>query len=317
MTRIIIVFAAIAISISANYGQAKKPTLMIVPADVWCKENGYWQTFDNQGSMVEIPNYKKAFQSNQDLLLVCGKINTMFADRGFTLKNLESVMKDLEQQSAEDAVTMGRTSGAFLSESPLDKILKRAKADIIIQITWSVNRTGPKKSITFNLQGIDAYTNKQIAGAQGTGLPSFSTELPVLLEEAVLSHVDNFIAQLQVHFDDLLKNGREVNIKIKIFENDKGISLESEFNDIELSEIINKWMEDNTVSGRFNKSDATEYFIDFEQVRIPVYDENQKAMDTEKFVRKLMKYLKEAPYNLTAKIMTKGLGRTQLVIGDK
>ena len=146
-----------------SFGQAKKPTLMVVPADVWCKENGYWQTFDNQGTKVGIPNYKEAFQSNQDLLLVIGKINTLFADRGFPLKNLESVIKDLEQQSAEDAMTASKTSGAALAESPLDKLLKRAKADIIIQVTWKVNQTGPKKSITFNMQGLDSYSNKQIA----------------------------------------------------------------------------------------------------------------------------------------------------------
>ena len=301
-----------------SFGQAKKPTLMVVPADVWCKENGYWQTFDNQGTKVGIPNYKEAFQSNQDLLLVIGKINTLFADRGFPLKNLESVIKDLEQQSAEDAMTASKTSGAALAESPLDKLLKRAKADIIIQVTWKVNQTGPKKSITFNMQGLDSYSNKQIAGIPGgaTGQPSFSSELPVLLEEAVLSHVDNFISQLQQHFEDLLANGREVSIKVKVFEG-TGVDLETEYGGKELTEIINEWMEKNTVAGRFNKSDATENFIDFEQVRIPLYDENQKAMYTEKFVRKLMKYLKDPPYNLTCKVMTKGLGRAQIVIGEK
>jgi hypothetical protein len=48
-----------------------------------------------------------------------------------------------------------------------------------------VNRTGPKYSLTFNLQGIDAYTNKQIAACQGTGDPTFSAELPVLIEESI------------------------------------------------------------------------------------------------------------------------------------
>ncbi|MFZ4797702.1 MAG: DUF6175 family protein [Bacteroidia bacterium] len=305
------------IASNSLFSQAKKPTLMVLPADVWCKEHNYWQTFDNQGTKIGIPNYKEAVQSDQDLLLVIGKINTMFSDRGFSLKNLESVMKDLEQQSAEDAMTSSTKSGASLAENPLDKLFKRAKADIIIQVTWKINQTGPKKSITFNLQGIDAYTGKQIAGAQGTGQPSFSSELPILLEEAVLSHVDNFTNQLQQHFSDLLANGREVSVKVNVFNNGSGITLETEYGGKELTEVINDWMEKNTVSGRFSKSDATETFISFEQVRIPLYDENQKAMDTEKFVRKLMKYLKEPPYSLTCKVISKGLGRTQLIIGEK
>ena len=32
------------------WGQAKKPTLMVVPSDAWCKQKGYVQTFDNQGT---------------------------------------------------------------------------------------------------------------------------------------------------------------------------------------------------------------------------------------------------------------------------
>jgi hypothetical protein len=300
-----------------GFSQAKKPTIMILPADVWCKEHNYWQVFENQGSSVEIPNYKKALQSDQDLLLVIAKINTLFSDRGYSLKNLESVIKDLEQQSAEDAMIQSKTSNATIAESPLDKILKRAKADIIIQVTWKINYNGPKRSVTFNLQGIDSYTGKQVAGAQGTGLPNFSTDLPILLEEAVYSHIDNFISQLQNHFNDLLISGREINIKIKVFDNGSGLTLENEYGDKELNEIINEWMEKNTISGRFNKSDATENFIVFEQVRIPIYDENQNAMDADKFARKLSKFLKAPPYSITSKVILNGLGRAQLILGEK
>ena len=28
------------------FGQAKKPTLMVVPSDAWCKQHGYTQNFD-------------------------------------------------------------------------------------------------------------------------------------------------------------------------------------------------------------------------------------------------------------------------------
>ena len=65
------------------------------------------------------------------------------------------------------------------------------------------------------MQGLDAYSDKQIAGASGTGQPSFTAEMPVLLEEAVLAHVDNFNVQLQSHFDDMFANGREIVLELK------------------------------------------------------------------------------------------------------
>lgn len=305
-------FACLMLSLA---GQEKKPTIMVVPSDVWCNQHGYMTTFDNQGSVQKVPDYKTALQSDADLLLVIGAINTLMADRGFPLKNLESTLKSIEQRMAEDNMTVSKTSGAELAESPLDRLRRTAKADIIMQITWTVNVTGPKKSITYNLQGIDSYTDKQIAGAQGTGDPSFTAEIPVLLQEAVVTHMDNFCFQLQSYFDDLVAKGREVSVDIRVFDTGE-MDLETEFNGVELTEIIDEWMNANTVNHIFNKSDASENYIQYEQVRIPLYKTNGATMDAESFVRNLRTYLRQE-YQIQSKVMTRGLGRAILVIGEK
>jgi len=299
-----------------SFGQAKKPTIMIVPSDVWCTQNNYMTKFDNQGTEERIPDYKRALQTDPNLLLVIAKINTMMNDRGFPLKNLETVLKDIDRQRAEDNMTSSKTSGTSLAESPLDIIKNTAKSDIIMQLTYTINTQGPKKYITFILQGLDAYTDKQIAGAQGSGQPSFSADPPILLEEAVLSHLDNFNAQLQSHFDDLLNNGREVTVRIRVFDGSP-VDLSQEYNGAELAEIIDDWMAKHTVKGRYSNSDGSENFILFEQVRIPLYTETGKAMDTRQFVTELKKFLNAPPYNITCKVMTQGLGRATLVLGEK
>ena len=314
MKQIIFAFLLVLCTASA-FSQAKKPTIMIVPSDVWCNTNGYMMEFDNQGKVVKVPDYKKALQENADLQLVISKINELMADRGFPLKNLESSLKSLESEAAEDAMLTSK-GGGEVNESPIDKLKKVAKADIWMQMTWTVNTTGPKKSITFNLQGLDAYTDKQIAGASGTGQPSFTAELPVLLEEAVLSHLDNFNVQLQNHFDDMFTNGREIILRIKTW-NTWEYDLETEdFGDDELSSLIEKWVTDNTVQGRFNTTDATENMMLFEQVRIPLFDESGKAIDARKWANGLRKYLKDT-YQIESKLMMKGLGQAQLVLGEK
>lgn len=315
MNKILITFALL-IGTVLVFGQAKKPTIMVVPSDVWCTQNNYMMKYDNQGTEVRIPDYKLALQSDVNLLLVISKINTMMADRGFPLKNLETVIKDIEQSRAEDNMTSSKSSGAALAESPLDILKRTAKADIIMQLTYTVNTQGPKKYITFILQGLDAYTDKQIAGAQGSGQPSFSADLPILLEEAVLSHIDNFNAQLQQHFDDLLTNGREVTVRIRVWDNSP-VDLENEYDGKELAEIIDDWIAGHTVNHRYNNSDGTENFMLFEQVRIPLYTETGKAMDTRQFVTELKKYLNAPPFGITCKVMVQGLGRATLVIGEK
>lgn len=315
MKKIFILSILLLIGINTiSVGQAKKPTIMVVPSDVWCVKNGYTMEFDNQGTKVTIPNYKAAFQNNTDLLAAISKINEMMASRGFPLKNMESAIKSLESESAEDAM-MTSKSGGNVSESPIDKLKKVAKADIWMQLTWTVNTVGPKRSLTFTLQGIDAYTDKQIAGASGTGAQTFTAELPVLIEEAVLSHIDNFNGQLQTHFDDMFQNGREVTLRIKKWETFDG-DLESEYDGEELGKIIENWISDNTVQHRFSTTDATENMMYFEQVRIPLMDENNRPLDTRSWAGNLRKMLK-TKYQIESKLMMKGLGQASLTIGEK
>ena len=61
------------------------------------------------------------------------------------------------------------SQGDGYASNPVDELKKVAKADIWMQLTYNVNRKGPRSSIQFNLQGLDAYTNKQIATAVGNG----------------------------------------------------------------------------------------------------------------------------------------------------
>lgn len=313
MKKIIVAASLIMASIFV-FAQAKKPTIMVIPSDAWCNINGSMMEFNNQGSVAKVSNYKQALL-NPDLLLVIGKINSLMADRGFPLKDLGAAMKSLESESAETAMTTSK-SGAGVQESPIDKLKKTAKADIIIQLTYTVNQTGPKKSITYNMQGLDAYTDKQIAGAQGSGAPSFSAELPLLLEEAVLANLDNFNAQLQKHFDDMFANGREITMKVKKFDSwDK--DLEDEINGNTIGEIIEGWFGKNAVKGRFSTMDATENMMNMEQIRMPIYDENGKAMDAKSWIRQLQKYLQAPPYNLPSKLTMKGLGQATLIMGEK
>ncbi len=321
MKRQIVLITLLTLITSAVFAQAKKPTLMVVPSDAWCIQNGYVLEFDDQGIPTRIPDYKRAFQENTDLLLVISKINGLMAERDFPLKNMESVVRSLSSYAAEDAMRSSKSSGAEVAESPVDQLKSIAKADIIMQLTWNVNQTGPKKSVTFNLQGLDSYSNKQVATAAGTGAPSFSTELPVLLEEAVLSHIDNFSSSLQDHFDDLFENGREVTIRIKRWD-DWEHDLESEYgpNEDELGLLIEDWLADNTVQGRFSTIDATENMMIFEQVRIPLYTERngrQRAVDTRSFIRGLSNYLEDAPFNIENKVTTRGLGEATLFLGSK
>ncbi len=321
MRKMLMFSVALMLAASA-FGQAKKPTIMVVPSDRYCITKGYSTKINNQGTETELPDYKKALQNDAELRMAISKMSGIMADREFPLKDLEQELRNIANESAESTMLTG-SGGSSVSESPIDVLKRTAKADIIMDLDFSVVKQGPKNSIMYTLNGLEAYTSKNIASSTGVGSPSTSASVELLIEEAVLSHMDEFCGRLQAHFDDMFNNGREVKIMVKVFDgSDVNLSDEYDYNGEtdELSIFIEDWMADNTVSGRFSLSDATENFQRYEQVRIPMFYERngrQRAMDTRTFVNNLKKFLAEAPFNLESKVYMRGLGEAWVIIGEK
>lgn len=297
------------------FGQAKKPTLMILPSDNWCNQRYFITEYENQGTIVKVPDYKLAFQEDVEIGLVITKIGSLMAERGFPLKDAEQELKNTELSNAETSVTTSKTSGSSIAESPLDKLKNRAKADILIQVWWKVNKSEKGKSVTFSLEAFDTYTSKQIASAGGTGKPSKTDAVPVLLESAVNENIGTFLSQLQQHFNDMFENGREIVLSLKRWEN-----CNIHFNDViegkELANIIDDWMRNNCYKGIYSTIESTDDNIRFEQVRIPIYDKNNKPIDARQFAIGLENLLQNV-LNLKVKLITRGLGEAILIIGEK
>lgn len=292
----------------------KKPTIMILPSDNWCVMRYFTTTWDNQGTKVKIPNYPQAFQEDTELGQVISKVGGLLTDLGYSIKDAEQELRAMNQRQAEDNVTVGKNSGSVIAESPLDQLKKRAKADILIQIWWKVNKVSSGKSVSFTLEAFDTYTSKRIGTSTGTG-PISGEIVPILLERAVKSNVNDFDKQMFSFYDDINKKGREIVVNIKRWE-DWEEDLESEFNGEVLQDIIEEWLHDNTVNDSFNVSDASENFMQIEQVRIPLQNDKGRAVDSRSFVQGLQRHLKNN-YGVPAKLMTRGLGEAILVLGEQ
>lgn len=292
----------------------KKPTIMILPSDHWCEMRYFMTTYDNQGTKVKTPNYQQAFMEDTEIGPVISKIGQILTDMGYSLKDAEQEIKSINTKTAEDNVTISKSSGASLVESPLDMLKRRIKCDILIQISWDLSRSVSGHSTTFTLEAFDSYTNKRIATSIGNieGQGSIAD----LLFSAVQKNVKPFDKQMDSWYSDQKKNGREINLTIRCWDNWEE-DLETEFNGEELTDCIQNWLKQNCVGGAFNMSDGTESYAQFEQVRIPLKDDRGNALDARGFATMLRKHLAKPPYNITAKVMQRGLGEAIIVLGEK
>lgn len=313
MNRLINGFLACLMALPLMAAQEKKPTLMILPSDNWCAQRYFTTTYENQGVSVVVPDYPTAFREDTELGGVVSKVGELLTGLGYSLKDCEQEFKAMQSRIAEDNVTMS-SSGATLVESPLDMLKRRTKSDIIIQLGWQVNKAQNGHSVTFTLEAFDAYTGKRIATVSGTGDASEEI-VPKLLENAVSQKIGDFDLQMTRYYADLQANGREIVMTVHCWDS-WGNNLETEYGNEELLDCIQNWLSENTVNGAFNLTDATETMAQFEQVRIPFFDEKGKAMDARAFATQLRKYLLQQ-YQITAKVMVRGLGEANIILGEK
>ena len=144
------------------YGQAKKPSILIIPSDNWCIQNNFFDVINDQGTERKIMNYKKAVQENFNLLAAVNSLENILQERGFPPKNLEQTLKSLEMQKAKQNMVTSFDSGSSVAVSAADELNSIAKADIIIQFSWDVKKTGPRSVLSFIISGFDSYTNESI-----------------------------------------------------------------------------------------------------------------------------------------------------------
>jgi len=109
------------------FAQAKKPTIMIVPALIWMNERGYVQKYENQGKVETLPDYSRAFLENSEIKIVINKMQEMMNKRQFPTKDLEASLNTIKSESAEDAMLTSK-SGGEVAESPIDKLKKNSKS---------------------------------------------------------------------------------------------------------------------------------------------------------------------------------------------
>jgi hypothetical protein len=299
---------------------------MVVPSDSWCVRNGFVTEFDNMGTTVTVPDYSTAFVQNSEIRTMVSAMAEFMAREGFPLVSLEQELNRLKNESAEMAMMMGKNEGGAIAETPVERLRRTAKADIILNLDYTIHKLGPRQQVEFNLQAIDAYTSKIISGNTGTSTPtSTSTPPTTILQESVLSFKDNFLAALQAHFDDLFENGREITVTLLRYDTCP-IDFEEEYvvndYDVELADIIEAWFADNTVAGRFTMDTRSANRMRFTQVRIPLYSVNpingrETAIDADGFIRGLVSMLRKDPYNVQVGRTAKGLGEVWVTLGDK
>lgn len=312
MKKLLTTLAVLTAGILPSFGQAAMPSIMVVPSDAWCNENGFLKTYENEGVTSYAADYRAALVNSPELKTVISFINNKMAEEGFRLVDLEATLKNIETENALNSVTYS-SMGDAMAETPREQMSRVAKADIWIEVTWGLNQLGPQKSLTFAMRALDSYSQKDVASAQGTSGKTYMVEMPVLIEEAVSSYFYDFSSQLKSYFEEILTNGREITLEVRVWEN-AGFNLDSDMTDDLLGYIIEDWVMENAAGGMKTPVTASENILVFRGLRIPNSTPEGRQVDARYWTRPLVRLLRE--YDISSKLYTKGLGQVTIVLGQ-
>lgn len=297
------------------------PSIMVVPSSAWCNKNGFVNSYDNQGITEVIPDYQKALLGSQDLVQAIAALNARLAARGFETKDLNAALKSVRQERAEDMMTTSR-QGADVAESPVDVLRRTAKADIWLEIDWTITteKNGSQKRLTWTMSALDAYTDFVVGGVPPTTGPaeySSSFQLPIMMETAIQGQFEPFCGTMVNYFNGLEKQGRAIKMRFLTWD-DFEEGLQTEYDGRELSEIIEDWLADNTVKGKYGSVDLSPSgnSMIVEQVRVPLMDKRGRVQNVLSWARDFTRMLKN-DYGVECNISSKGLGQVQIIIGSK
>lgn len=301
--------------ISFQSVMAAPPKLMIVPDKTWCIEKGYVIESERNGKKVLREDYDRAFVDS-DFNNVQLAIAQIMAERNFPVVNGQAQAETDDEDEMFDEAFEGAETGSGVQTNAYDELLKRNKPDITLKIGWNVNNAGSIYSADYRIEAIDTYSNKSVAPIAGqTGEVRRTVPLSVALKQTAKGNMDDFCTKLQTYFDDIQTNGREIRCDIRIIDNGSGVTMNQEFEGLELSEIIYNWISDNSVNHQFNQRSSGRNMARYDQIRIPLKDANGRPMDASRWVKGLQEKLKSL--GIVCENASTGLGAGRLYIGEK
>lgn len=320
-TLIIALLASVLISCGGNGGnqsntvnvtQQQKPTMLVIPSDQLLQQFGKLKQQEALGKTLQVRDYNGYLLTDQDSKFIISTIQSAFIQMGYPLNDLEQTLKSINEQEMLDAID-------GIQKDAKTILLTTAKPDIILELDYNIvtDRSSRdfKKSLTYTLRAIDAFSNKVVATIQQTNFEGNSKAATpaTLMEAALAKDTKGFTQQINNHFNTIIETGREITLRVTI-DNGVNLTMSDECLDGDTySDFIIDWVKVNTLLGAYNMNRNTETEMYFTNVKIKTLNDNGTQYSAYDFARELSKALNKG-CGIKSRNTTQGLGMATISI---
>lgn len=297
---------------TVNVTQQQKPAMLVIPSDQLLQQFGKLKQQEALGKTLQVRDYNGYLLTDQDSKFIISTIQSAFIQMGYPLNDLEQTLKSINEQEMLDAID-------GIQKDAKTILLTTAKPDIILELDYNIvtDRSSRdfKKSLTYTLRAIDAFSNKVVATIQQTNFEGNSkTATPATLMEAALAKdTKGFTQQINNHFNTIIETGREITLRVTI-DNGVNLTMSDECLDGDTySDFIIDWVKVNTLLGAYNMNRNTETEMYFTNVKIKTLNDNGTQYSAYDFARELSKALNKG-CGIKSRNTTQGLGMATISI---
>ena len=297
---------------TVNVTQQQKPAMLVIPSDQLLQQFGKLKQQEALGKTLQVRDYNGYLLTDQDSKFIISTIQSAFIQMGYPLNDLEQTLKSINEQEMLDAID-------GIQKDAKTILLTTAKPDIILELDYNIvtDRSSRdfKKSLTYTLRAIDAFSNKVVATIQQTNFEGNSKAATpaTLMEAALAKDTKGFTQQINNHFNTIIETGREITLRVTI---DKGVNLTMSDECLDgdtYSDFIIDWVKVNTLLGAYNMNRNTETEMYFTNVKIKTLNDNGTQYSAYDFARELSKALNKG-CGIKSRNTTQGLGMATISI---
>lgn len=217
--------------------------------------------------------------------IVLTKIKEAFDSRGFTTVDFFGKMKSL---SKVNGLAMDNQSDLKTM------IIQQSGADIYVDAEINVLLSGSGNSVKVIITAYDISTGNSLSNKVGESGKFYTDDIGKLASKAIESQADDFLNIMQTKFSDIVLNGRSINVSIG-FAQTSQYSMSSEIGNegLTLSDELELWMSENAYKNNYHIQGTTDKQMIFDDVRIPLKDQNGNNYNINKFGLELMEFTRK------------------------
>ncbi len=251
----------------ATRSAAAQPRIIVIP-------------FTKEGESI-----RTVLESDFSRQLAIAKVKEAFDDRGFSTVDFLGVLRVVQRSAGM----------AMASEQDFrTQLLEASRADIYVVANFQPSQRGDGiMSVTVILDAYLTANGMSLGSRNARSRENRSTDTVAYVAQALDAVTGPLLDVMQQKFCEFQEEGVPFSVDVRVAEG-AASHLQSDLPGQQgsISELLEEWIHSRAKNGGYSVANATRNLLQFTDVRLPLRDENDRAVSPTRFATTIRQYLR-------------------------